>query len=230
MQPKVESIQVGRPRHFVAEGDLLKLWSSAIVKHTVAGSVFVGETGLAGDEQSDLVHHGGPDKAVLAYASAHYRFWASCYPSHDFAAGGFGENLTLSGIDEKECCIGDVFEIGGCVLELSQPRQPCWKLSKRWGLPKLAQEVQNERRTGWYLRVLRKGFVEAGDAVTLIERPNPGSTVLWALDVMYAKPRSRDDDARLVSLPQLSESWRKTLSSRAVNEPTSPDNKRLFGG
>ena len=229
MQPNVESIQVGRPQHFSAEGDSSKPWSSAIIKQVVNGRVFVGFNGLEGDEQSDPVHHGGPDKAVLAYASSHYPFWTDRYPDCALTAGAFGENLTVSGLDEVTCCLGDVFEIGGCLLEISQPRQPCWKLSRRWGLPRLAQEVQDERRTGWYMRVLREGFVEAGDTVTLKKRPHPVVTVMWALDVMYAKPRSPTDDALLAALPQLSLSWRKTLESRASGLKPPGNNKRLLG-
>jgi len=229
MQPKVESIQVGRPQHFAAEGDSSKPWSSAIIKQVVTGRVFVGFNGMDGDEQSDLIHHGGPDKAVLAYASTHYLFWSDRYPDSVFTAGAFGENLTVSGLDEATCCLGDVFEIGGCLLEISQPRQPCWKLSRRWSLPRLAHEVQDERRTGWYMRVLREGFVEAGDTINLKERPHPNVTVTWALDVMYAKPRNPSEDARLATLPQLSESWQKSLESRAFSQQPASDSKRLLG-
>jgi MOSC domain-containing protein YiiM len=214
MSPTVESIQVGRPQYFTPKGDGSKPWSSAIIKQVMTGPVFVSFHGLEGDEQSDRIHHGGPDKAVLAYAMAHYPFWTARYPAFAFTAGAFGENLTVSGIDEAACCVGDVFAIGSCLLEVSQPRQPCWKLSRRWGLPRLAHEVQDQRRTGWYMRVLREGFVEAGDTVKLNERPNPDFSVACALDVMYANPRSPSDDGRLATLPQLSESWRKTLESR----------------
>lgn len=227
MQPKVESIQVGRPQHFASEGDSSKPWSSAIIKQVVAGRVFVGINGMDGDEQSDLIHHGGPDKAVLAYASTHYPFWTDRYPDCVFTAGAFGENLTVTGFDEATCCLGDVFEIGGCLLEISQPRQPCWKLSRRWSLPRLAHEVQDQRRTGWYMRVLREGFVEAGDTVNLRERPHPHVTVTWALEVMYAKPRNPSNGARLAALPQLSESWRTSLESRANSHQPASDSKRL---
>lgn len=214
MQPSVESIQVGRSQCFAAEGDSCKPWSSAIIKLVVTGRVSVGFHGIEGDEQSDRVHHGGVDKAVLAYASAHYPLWADRYPASAFAPGAFGENLTVTGFDETTSCIGDVFEIGGCVFEISQPRQPCWKLSRRWGLPGLAHEVQDQRRTGWYLRVLREGAIEAGDRIQLKERPHPEITVKWALDVMYAKPRNPDNDAQLAALPQLSSAWRETLMKR----------------
>jgi MOSC domain-containing protein YiiM len=229
MQPEVESIQVGRPQQFVAEGDSSRLWSSAIIKQVVTGRVLAGFHGMAWDEQSDRLHHGGPDKAVLAYASRHYSFWADRYPVSGFAPGAFGENLTISGIDESTCCLGDVYEIGGCLLEISQPRQPCWKLSMRWGISGLAKEVQDLRRTGWYMRVLREGLIEAGDTVELQARPHPDISVMWALDVMYAKPRSPGDDARLASLPALSLAWRTALQSRAASQQPASDGQRLSG-
>ena len=230
MTARIESIQVGRSQSFDSEGDSSKPWSSAIIKHTVEGSVLVGATGIDGDEQADLQHHGGRDKAILASSSAHYPFWTARYAESGFIAGGFGENLTISGMDETTCCIGDVFEIGGCRLEVSQPRQPCWKLSRRWGIPRLAVEVQEERRTGWYLRVLQQGQLQAGVPIVLSERRNPERTVAWALSVMYANPRCSSDDLRLARFPQLSESWKKNLEARATLGLSIDDGKRLKGG
>lgn len=129
MQPFLSSIQIGRPREY--DGQSTKPWSSGIDKHLVEGPVFVSQTNLTGYQQADLVHHGGPDKAVLAYAFEHYAVWNAEIPSVDFAPGGFGENLTISGLEETECHIGDIVRIGDCLLQISQPRQPCWKLSRR---------------------------------------------------------------------------------------------------
>ena len=206
MTPRVVSIQTGRSRCFNAESDVSKQWSSAIIKDPVDGAVVVGTTGLQGDEQSDLVHHGGSDKAVLAYALSHYAYWNARYPELAFQPGGFGENLTVSGMDESDCCVGDIFETGSCLFEVSQPRQPCWKLSRRWEIPSLAQEVQDERRTGWYLRVLRSGDIASGETMILRERPNPDFSIVRALDIIYAKHRNSADDLLLSKLPELSES------------------------
>lgn len=229
MPARIESIQVGRSRFFEAASDSGKPWTSAIIKTAVVGSVLVSENGLDGDQQSDLVHHGGTDKAVLAYAISHYAFWQTRYPAHGFVAGGFGENLTISGFDETTCCIGDVWAVGGCLMEISQPRQPCWKLSRRWSIPRLAQEVQDERRTGWYLRVLQPGPVRAGDEVVLVERRHPKFTIDHALGVMYANPRVKEDDLELAHLPELSTSWKTNLHSRAAQHEQAHDQPRLLG-
>ncbi len=226
---RIESIQVGRPRHFDGDGDPAKSWTSAIYKQTVLGKVNVGMTNLDGDQQADLAHHGGPDKAVLAYSATHYDDWTREFPDIPFRAGGFGENLTISDCTEVDCCIGDVMQIGSCLVQVSQPRQPCWKLSRRWRLPKLAVLVQQTGRTGWYYRVLREGSVESGLAVELIERPFPELNIAWASAVMYAKPRSRQDDLHLASCEALSDSWKKTLTRRAIDSAQHSDSKRLYG-
>ena len=210
---QILSIQVGKIQTF--DGDGADSWSSAIRKSRVSEAVHVGLTSIAGDEQADLVNHGGPDKAVLAYASKHYEAWNAEFPGMNFEAGGFGENLTVADIDESTCCIGDTFRIGDCLLEISQPRQPCWKLSGRWKMPKLAVLVQQNGRTGWYFRVLKESVIEAGMTIELVDRPFPEFTVTWANSVMYAKPRRQTDDRRLAECPALSESWRRNLEQRA---------------
>lgn len=225
MQSTLISIQVGRPRQY--DDGLAKPWSSAIEKHPVEGPVFVSRTNLAGDKQADLVHHGGPDKAVLAYSFEHYAIWNAELTDVDFAPGGFGENLTLSGLDETASHIGDVVRIGECLLQVSQPRQPCWKLSRRWNLPKLAMQVQRNGRSGWYFRVLEEGNIQPGDKVELVEHKYD-LTVAWASSVMYAKPRSDENDLLLANCPALSASWRETLKNRAAGKEVLSE-KRLLG-
>lgn len=223
MTIRIESVFVGRPQNFSSE-DASKFWTSAIVKHQVAGPVRVEKTNLDGDEQADLVHHGGADKAVLAYPVSHYEYWRETHPDMDWSAGAFGENLSISHVTEINCCIGDVFVVSNCVLQISQPRQPCWKLVRRWNVADLAVQVQKTRRTGWYLRVLQSGMITAGDSMDLIERPHPELTVEWSNQVMFAKPRIRADDLLLASCPLLSESWRSNLLSRS-SEPNDERNR-----
>ena len=212
---QVLSIQIGQIQEFAVAGDPADLWTSAISKTKVSEAVHVGHTGIAGDEQADLVNHGGPDKAVLAYASKHYEKWNAEFPDMNFESGGFGENLTVADIDESTGCIGDTFRISDCLLQISQPRQPCWKLSRRWNLPELTVLVQQNGRTGWYYRVLKEGVIEAGMGIELVDRPFPEFSVAWANSVMYAKPRRHEDDLRLAECPALSRSWRTNLEHRA---------------
>ncbi|TWU29331.1 MOSC domain-containing protein [Bythopirellula polymerisocia] len=225
MNLSLVSIQVGRPRQY--DGDSAKPWSSGIDKRQVEGPIFVSRTNLVGDQQADLIHHGGPDKAVLAYAYEHYAVWNAELPDKNFAPGGFGENLTIRGLDESTCHIGDIVRIGECLLQISQPRQPCWKLSGRWNMPDLAMLVQKNGRSGWYYRVLEEGTIQPGDVIELVEHKSE-LTVAWASRVMYAKPRSAEDDLMLANCPALSASWRETLKNRSLGKEASSE-KRLFG-
>lgn len=142
---------------------------SAIVKTPVA----VGPSGLAGDAQGDRKRHGGPDKAVHIYPVAHYTNWARHLPDRAdlFTPGTFGENIVLAGPTEADVCIGDMFRLGSALVQLSQARQPCWKLNLRFGLSDMARRVQTSGRTGWYARVLAPGTVAAGDRMVLEARP-----------------------------------------------------------
>ena len=230
MLPNVESIQVGRPQQFSTEGDSSKPWTSAIIKESVSGAVWLGMTTLDGDEQSDLIHHGGPDKAVLAYSAEHYPGWRRSMDNPLLPFGAFGENFTVAGLTETDVCIGDMWQVGNeAVVQVSQPRQPCWKLSRRWGINDLAVQVQRTGRTGWYLRVLQEGEVEAGSPITLAERPHPEWTIDAANELMHRDKRNVAAAEILGCLPELSASWRTTLARRCQKQLDSTSEQRLFG-
>ncbi len=234
---RVLSLQVGLPRTYGREGAAdpdERPWTTGYVKTPVAGPVWCGRTNLAGDAQADLRFHGGPDKAVLAYGAAHYPAWraelAGAFAAAgvaDFAHGAFGENLTVAGWTEADVAVGDVHALGGAVLEVSQPRGPCWKIARRWGVGDLAHRVLHTGRTGWYYRVLHEGMVAAGDDLVVRARPTPEWTVARAHRVMYAAPHARTDVAppeadvadagarALAAVPALAAAWRDVLRRRA---------------
>ena len=149
-------------------------WTTGFFKLPVQGPIFVGATNLAGDGQADLKNHGGIDKAVLAYSADHYRSWREELGLSSFPYGAFGENLTLAALTEDSVCIGDRFAIGPVKFEVSQPRQPCWKLARRWRLNELVGRVIATGRSGWYLRVLEEGYIEPEMRVTMLRAPQPG--------------------------------------------------------
>jgi len=215
---RIASVQVGMPRQFPAD-DSRRPWVSGIIKEPVQGKVDVGPTNLGGDGQADLVHHGGADKAVLLYPGEHFRHWQTEFPDVRWGSGTFGENFTTSGGLETDVCIGDVFAVNNCRLQVSQPRQPCWKLSRRWELPSLAVRVQQTRRTGWYFRVLQCGSVGPGDSMVLCDRPHRDWTVAAANDVMYGKPRNLERRAELAACEALSHAWRSVLVQRDEPRP-----------
>jgi MOSC domain-containing protein YiiM len=217
LEAVLKSIQVGRPR-VMGEADAddpqRRLWESAIFKEPVAGPVWLGRTNLAGDRQADLSVHGGPDKAVNVYASEHYALWEEELQLGPMSLGAFGENFTTGGLIENAACIGDVFAVGEATVQISQPRQPCWKLARRWGVKDLAVRVQETGRTGWYFRVLREGHVEAGQPMALVERPHPEWTIAAANEVMYRGRHDAAANAALAECAALSESWRGSLLRR----------------
>jgi MOSC domain-containing protein YiiM len=218
--PLLVSIQVGKPAVRGVPGSedpQEQPWTSGIVKGEIAGPVWLGRTNLAGDGQADLVNHGGPDKAVLSYAAAHYSGWRQELARPDLPHGAFGENFTIDGQSEAEVCIGDIYSIGGDVMvQVSQPRIPCWKLARRWRLKELTALVERTGRTGWYLRVFREGEVRPGLAVTLVERPCPEWTVAHASRVMRTRIQDRVAAGALAACELLAEGWRTRLAEAAA--------------
>lgn len=212
------SIQVGRPGWHGTPGaadPMDRPWLSGFFKFPVPGPVAVRRTNLDGDGQADLQNHGGVDKAVLAYSADHYTGWLAELGMPDLPFGAFGENLTVSGLTEAGVCVGDVWRCGDVVFEVSQPRQPCWKLARRWKVKELPAMVVATGRSGWYLRVLAEGTIEAGQAFELAERPNPEWTIERANRVLYHMQDDRGANAELAAVPQLSMSWREVLLERA---------------
>ncbi len=217
------------PKAIVADvGAEGKQWQTALFKEAVRGSVCVRFLGLDGDGQADLESHGGLDKAINAYPSEHYQYWLdelglACEP------GAFGENFSSDGMIEAEVCVGDIYRVGELVVQVSQPRQPCWKIARRWGVKKLALFVQQTGKTGWYYRVLKEAQVSAPDVVELIDRPYPQWTIDRVNQIMYRDKRDWQAAYDLSQCSALSESWKVTLSSRAAKQQCHSELPRLYG-
>lgn len=214
--PSILTIQVGLPQQLedpqAADGHSTS-WRSAIYKLPVSGPVWAGKTDLAGDGQADLRVHGGPDKAVYAYPSEHYPAWQAEL-GLEMPYGAFGENLTVDGLLEGEVCIGDVYRAGEALLQISQPRGPCWKLARRWGVKDLAARYSLTGRTGFYLRVLQEGYLAPGAALERIERPAPQWSVLRAHRLLEGARLDPRAAAALSELPELSASSRHDLKKQ----------------
>jgi MOSC domain-containing protein YiiM len=191
---------------------------SGIHKEERCGPVYLGAEGLAGDEQGDRKRHGGPEKALHHYAYEHYAYWrAWCGPLDVLSRpGAFGENLSTTGLTEDNCCIGDVYALGTAVLQVSQARQPCWKLNQRFGRKDMALQLQRSRLTGWYYRVLQAGFIAAGDQLRLLERPHAAWPLRRLLNSIYgeAERMHLPTLAEIAGLEALSPSWRQLAQKR----------------
>lgn len=189
---------------------------SAIAKTPAHNAIFLGKEGLATDRQGDRKHHGGPDKAIHHYSIDHYQKWLEEIGERDVMTrpGAFGENFSSTGLDETQVAIGDVFSVGGAIVQVSQGRQPCWKLNLRFDVPNMAQRVQQCGRTGWYYRVLQQGLVEAGDELVPLDRSSPEWTIDRVRRLFYLDPLNFDGLAALAALPHLAEEWRNYARQR----------------
>lgn len=215
--PHILSIQVGRSQTYgdpAARSPDEKPWTTAFWKEPVAGSVRVTQTNLDGDEQADLRFHGGVDKAVLAYSADHYPDWRAALNLPEMSGGAFGENLTIAGLTEETVCIGDIWRAGEVRFQVSQPRQPCFKLGRRWKLPELVKLVARTGRTGWYLRVLQPGLLQAGDEFTLEERRHAEWPVLRCNRALFDREFPLEEGLQLVALPELADAWKADLEGR----------------
>ena len=199
---KVLSVNVGKAREFEYNGRLAR---SAIWKSPVAGRIAARGVNLAGDDQADRKAHGGPDKALYAYAVEDARWWEQEI-GRALAYGEFGENLTTEGIDVNDALVGERWQIGTVVLEVSEPRIPCWRLGVRMNDKMFPRRFTEAMRPGAYLRIAVEGDVGAGDEVSVVERPDHDLTIR---DVFRIYNRDRAEVERLLTVPRMSDSWRR---------------------
>jgi MOSC domain-containing protein YiiM len=213
----IATVQVGLPQTLGrddAPDPMDRPWTTGFFKQPVAGPLWLGTTHLAGDGQADLKNHGGVDKAVLAYSAAHYDYWRSHLNLPNLLYGAFGENFTIVGQTEADVCVGDTYAVGEARVQVSQPRKPCWKLSRRWRIADLAQQVLFNGRSGWYFRVLQEGQVAPGQEMQLCDRPYPEWTIARAHQIMHHDRNDRAAAIALANCPLLSDNWREKLLQR----------------
>lgn len=205
---------------------------SGIDKYQVSAPLRLSETGFVGDMQGDTVKHGGPEKAVHHYPFEHYTVWKRELGDRPLLTnpGAFGENIATSGLTENEVAIGDVFRLGNAVVEISQGRQPCWKLNERFSQKTMARKVQETGRTGWYYRVLEAGTVSPGDRLSLLERHSPDWTIARIWRTFYVNTLDRSELAAIVALTRLTSSWRVHAARRLESGEVEDWSKRLQGG
>ena len=203
----VLSVNVGRIREFDFNGQPAV---SAIWKAPVTGRVAARGVNLEGDDQADRGAHGGPDKAVYAYAIEDGRWWETEL-GRPLESGEFGENLTTEGIDVNGALVGESWEVGSTVLEVSEPRVPCWRLGVRMEDKLFPRRFTEAGRPGTYLRIVVEGELGAGDEIRVIERPDHDLTIG---DIFRIYTAGRDEADRLLSVPQLSEAWRHWAQAR----------------
>ncbi len=205
---KLRTISVGRPRLVMAGG---QPHSTAIFKAPVEGPVRLEGENLAGDRQASLDVHGGPDKVVYCYPQEHYAHWSEFLGRDDLAPGQFGENFTTEGMLETEVRIGDRYRVGTAVVEVSQPRVPCRNLAIRMERPDFPRDFLTSHKSGFYLRLIEAGEVEAGGEITLIERPEGSITVHDIHVLRFSKEADVEALRAAAANPRLSDEWKNDI-------------------
>lgn len=204
--------------------------TSGIAKAPVAAPLMLREDGLVGDEQGDLRHHGGPEKALHHYPFDHYAGWADEIGTKALLAapGAFGENLSTLGLTEREVAVGDVFRLGQAVIEVSQGRQPCWKLNRRFAVPDMSRRVQDSGRTGWYYRVIEGGRIAPDAVLTRIDRRAPDWTIDRLSRALYGADQDRGEWAAMAALDPLTPGWRALALKRLETGRIEDWDRRLY--
>lgn len=211
----VLALCIGQPRPF--NGAEL----SAIDKRAVMGLVAIRSFGLEGDMVADTKHHGGPDMAVHHYPRDHYVGWNDWLGGHDAIGwdAPFGENVSTTGLAETQVHIGDRFRLGTALLEVSQPRQPCWKIEHRFGRKGMVKRIVTEHNCGWYYRVIEEGEAQAGDSIRRVETGHEDWSVARLFASLYdpAQRPSRQKLQEIVALDRLCGEWRNK-AAKAVGD------------
>ncbi len=208
--PELRTLSIGMPRSMQTAGG--KEYVSAICKDTSA-EAFLSVDGFTGDGIADTKHHGGPDRAVCIYPAEHYPLWEKEF-SCTLPSSTFGENLTVSGMLEKDVCIGDVFQVGEAVIQITQGRIPCSTINMRTGLPDLMKKLIDTGFTGYLCRVLNEGKVRADSPITLLERDPNAVSILYANEVYFKQPRDLDGLKRIAAVDALAADWQEKLAKR----------------
>ncbi|MEB8804404.1 MOSC domain-containing protein [Bacillus cereus] len=208
------SLNIGLPKE-VTYG--AKVIHTGINKKQVKEPVYLSFVKFNGDGQADLVHHGGVDKAVCVYTGDHYPYWEKEL-NQDLVYGAFGENITVSGMSEEDVCIGDTFELGQAIVQVTQPRQPCFKLAKKYNIPKLPLYFQETGYTGFYFRVLKEGWVSSVDTLKRLQSDPKGVSVAFANRIMHKEKQNIEGVKRILEVNALSNSWRKSFEKRISGE------------
>lgn len=203
---------------------------SAIAKLQVEGELMLTETGIAGDEQAEKSYHGGTDRALCHYPREHYAHWAQMFPQQAalFCAPAFGENLSTSGLTEKNVFIGDIFRWGDALIQVTQPRSPCFKLNFHFGISDMSTQMQSSGRIGWLYRVIAGGNVSAQALLELVSRVSDVS-VYDAAAIAWFQPFDDEQYHRLLAAAGLSASWTRTMQKRRLSGKIEDNSRRLLG-
>jgi MOSC domain-containing protein YiiM len=210
---KLVSVNTGGPRDVESHGETVR---TSIWKSAKEGRLHVATLNIDGDKQSDLSVHGGKYKAVYCYPSEHYAYWREQLPGMDLPWGAFGENLTTAGLLETDVCIGDRIRIGTAEFQVTQPRQPCFKLGIRFGRDDMVKRFVFSGRPGFYVSVVREGEIAGGDAITAVERTAGSMSVADIFELKFDDKGKQEQVRHAASIESLEPSWREYFAKRIL--------------
>jgi len=184
---------------------------TGIYKYPVNEPIHLGITDVKNDFVIDRRYHGGEDKACYLYSASHYPFWEEKFPKLDWQWGMFGENLTIEGLDEANIHIGNIYKLGSALVQITQPRQPCFKLGIRLGNAKAVKMFVAAEKPGAYIRILKHGEVKIGDKMVLVESKTENFTLQKIFHLIYNATENLDAVKQAIAIPELAKSCRNDL-------------------
>ncbi len=205
---KIISTNIAKPTTIEWQGQKVE---TGIYKYAVNNPIFLGFEDVVNDHVIDRRYHGGSDKACYMYSADHYPFWQNKYPNQDWKWGMFGENLTVSGLIESEIRIGDRFQIGHAVVQVTQPRQPCFKLGVRFGDQSVVSDFWTLPFPGVYVRVLLPGEVKTGDEIIRIESNPESLSVSQVFSIFHSNKENLELMQKAIAEPFIAESCRRNI-------------------
>src|SRR6476659_9946625 len=221
MAARLISLNIGMPKDVPWRG---KTVHTGVWKTPVEGPVMVRRLNVDGDGQGDLAGHGGEQRAVMVYQTESYDYWRDYLSRDDLQPGNFGENFTVSGLADRDVCIGDRYRIGKAEFEVTQPRVTCFRVGMRLGVPEMPNLLVSQHRPGFYFRVISEGLVHAGDDIVLPRRGRHELSVADVDALLYLPDRDMELLRKIVEVPALSPGWQQSFRDMLVahETPTAP--------
>ena len=207
---KITSTNIAKPTTIIWNGNKV---TTGIYKKPVDNTILLGNQGVIGDEISDKNVHGGEFKACYLFSTEHYGYWKKLYPNLDWEWGMFGENLTVSGLNEKEIHIGDIYKIGSTLVQVTQPREPCFKFGVKFGASEALKQFIDHGYSGTYIRILEEGYVKSGDTIELVEKAKNSISTWQLFDLLYNKEKNQDHIKLILNNNALPKRKRDKLAS-----------------
>lgn len=186
---KITSTNIAKPTTFIWNN---KEVTTGIYKIPSAQSIYLGKNGVKDDEITDKKHHGGEFKACYLFSENHYKYWGKLYPNLDWNWGMFGENITVNGLDETKINIGDIYKVGEALIQITQPREPCFKFGVKFGSQLALKQFIEHGFPGTYIRVLEEGFVKTGDTFHLVKEAKNSITTHQFFELLFSKEKDKN--------------------------------------